>query len=81
MSDENPVLTERRGATLLITLNRPDRLNAWVDYLETAYFDALAGGAADPGVKAIVVTGAGKGFCAGADMQRLSASMRTGAPT
>lgn len=73
MSDENPVLTERRGATLLITLNRPDRLNAWVDYLETAYFDALAAGAADPGVKAIVVTGAGKGFCAGADMQRLSA--------
>lgn len=72
MSDEQPVLTERRGATLLITLNRPDRLNAWTDTLENAYFDALASGAADAEVKAIVVTGAGRGFCAGADMDRLS---------
>ncbi|WP_153505230.1 enoyl-CoA hydratase-related protein [Cumulibacter manganitolerans] len=79
MSDENPVLSERRGAVLLITLNRPDRLNAWTDGLENAYFDALAAGAADAEVKAIVVTGAGKGFCAGADMQRLSGISESGA--
>lgn len=71
MSDENPVLTERRGAVLLITLNRPERLNAWDDGIQAGYFGALAEAAADAEVKAIVVTGAGKGFCAGADMDRL----------
>jgi enoyl-CoA hydratase/carnithine racemase len=62
------VLTERRDAVLLVTLNRPARLNAWTDEMEERYFDALAGADEDPGVRAIVVTGAGRGFCAGADM-------------
>jgi enoyl-CoA hydratase/carnithine racemase len=51
-----------------ITLNRPDRLNAWTPALGLAYHDALAAADADPAVRAIVVTGAGRGFCAGADM-------------
>jgi len=55
----------------LLTLNRPDRLNAWTDELENAYFDALESCAADSEVRAIVVTGAGRGFCAGADMESL----------
>jgi enoyl-CoA hydratase/carnithine racemase len=54
-----------------ITLNRPERLNAWTAELGTAYFDALDRASADPEVRVIVVTGAGKGFCAGADMDLL----------
>lgn len=54
-----------------IALNRPERLNAWTPALETAYFDALAQADADPQVRAIVVTGSGRGFCAGADLELL----------
>ena len=68
----HPVLTERRGAVLLVTLNRPERLNAWTDELEDRYFDVLESADADPDVRAIVVTGAGRGFCAGADMDDLA---------
>jgi enoyl-CoA hydratase/carnithine racemase len=57
----------------VLTLNRPERLNAWTPELGGAYFDLLEQCAADPGVRAIVVTGAGRGFCAGADMQDLEA--------
>jgi enoyl-CoA hydratase/carnithine racemase len=69
MSDT--VLAERRGPVLLLTLNRPDRLNAWTDELEVRYFDQLAAAEEDPGVGAIVLTGAGRGFCAGADFDDL----------
>ena len=57
----------------LLTLNRPERLNAWTPELGSTYFDLLEECAADPEVRAIVVTGAGRGFCAGADMQDLQA--------
>ena len=57
----------------VLTLNRPERLNAWTPELGSAYFDLLEECAADPEVRAIVVTGAGRGFCAGADMQDLQA--------
>ncbi len=66
------VLTERRGAVLLVTLNRPERLNAWVPALDRQYADALATADADPSVRAVVVTGAGAGFCAGADLEVLA---------
>ncbi|GGS45674.1 enoyl-CoA hydratase-related protein [Actinokineospora fastidiosa] len=65
------VLAVRRGPVLVLTLNRPDRLNAWNDELERRYFALLDEAEADPGVRAIVVTGAGRGFCAGADMADL----------
>ena len=55
----------------LLTLNRPDRLNAWTAELQRAYFDLLEDAAARDDVRAIVVTGAGRGFCAGADMESL----------
>jgi enoyl-CoA hydratase/carnithine racemase len=55
----------------VLTLNRPDRLNAWTAAMERAYFDLLADCAERDDVRAIVVTGAGRGFCAGADMQEL----------
>ncbi|MEW9552066.1 enoyl-CoA hydratase-related protein [Nonomuraea sp. NPDC050783] len=72
MSPLDPVLAERHGAVLLLTLNRPERLNAWTDEMEDLYFDLLADADADPDVRAIVVTGSGRGFCAGADMEVLS---------
>ena len=57
----------------LLTLNRPDRLNAWTAEMEHAYFAMLDECAAAREVRVIVVTGAGRGFCAGADMQELKA--------
>ena len=65
LSDRAVVLDERDGGVLLLTLNRPERLNAWTLAMEERYFDLLAEAASDPGVRAIVVTGAGRGFCAG----------------
>ncbi|MGE5408001.1 MAG: enoyl-CoA hydratase-related protein [Syntrophothermus sp.] len=70
-ADPDLVLAERRGAVLVLTLNRPDRLNAWTDPLEAAYFARLDAAEADPEVRAIVLTGAGRGFCAGADFEVL----------
>jgi enoyl-CoA hydratase/carnithine racemase len=55
----------------VLTLNRPDRLNAWIPAMQRRYFDLLQDAADDPSVRAIVVTGAGRGFCAGADMTGL----------
>ena len=72
------VLAERRGAVLVLTLNRPDRLNAWNDALELEYFAHLDAAEADPGVRAIVLTGAGRGFCAGADMDVLDGATGEG---
>src|SRR4051812_24251479 len=70
MSDEL-VLQDVQDGVAVLTLNRPDRLNAWTQALENRYFDRLDECAADPDVRVIVVTGAGRGFCAGADMEDL----------
>jgi enoyl-CoA hydratase/carnithine racemase len=70
--DEEPVvLSERRDGVLILTLNRPARLNAWTRELEERYFGLLAGADRDPATRAIVVTGAGRGFCAGGDIDDL----------
>jgi enoyl-CoA hydratase/carnithine racemase len=69
MSDA--VLYEVRDRVAIITLNRPDRLNAWSPDLHTGYYTSLDRAVADPDVRVIVVTGAGRGFCAGADMEML----------
>jgi enoyl-CoA hydratase/carnithine racemase len=70
----NTVLYEIRDPGIaLLTLNRPERLNAWNGELAARYFELLDQAAADPAVKVIVVTGAGKGWCAGADMDALQA--------
>ena len=68
------VLQELDQGVLTLTLNRPERNNGWTLELEEAYFDALAAAAADAEVRAIVVTGAGRAFCPGLDVQALSAS-------
>jgi enoyl-CoA hydratase/carnithine racemase len=55
----------------VLTLNRPERLNAWTQEMERVYFGMLAECATSEDVRVVVVTGAGRGFCAGADMQDL----------
>jgi enoyl-CoA hydratase/carnithine racemase len=57
---------------LLLTLNRPERNNGWTISMEEAYFAALIDAANDPAVRVIVVTGAGKSFCPGVDLNVLS---------
>ena len=66
---EDPVAT--------ITLNRPDVLNAWTDRMGAEVRHAVYQAERDPAVVGVVITGAGRGFCAGADMQTLS-SIRDG---
>ena len=53
---------------MLLTLNRPEKLNAWTPRMTAELVDAIEAADADPGVGAIVMTGAGRGFCAGADI-------------
>ncbi len=53
---------------LTITLNRPDRLNAWTPTMGRELIEALDRADADDEVRAVVITGAGRGYCAGADL-------------
>lgn len=55
----------------LVTLDRPDKMNAWGGDMDAEVWDAMQQAAADDAVRVIVLTGAGRGFCAGADMQNL----------
>ena len=61
-----------------VTLNRPDRLNAWTGRMHAEYRALLSRAAADPAVRVIVVTGAGRGFCAGADARALEGHVERG---
>lgn len=63
------ITTEQRDGVLLITLSRPERLNAWTYAMSAELVDAIDAADADPSVGAVVVTGAGRGFCAGADIE------------
>jgi 2-(1,2-epoxy-1,2-dihydrophenyl)acetyl-CoA isomerase len=66
MSDT--VLTVREGGVTVITLNRPDRLNSFTTEMHAALADALAEAETDRICRAILLTGAGRGFCAGQDL-------------
>jgi 2-(1,2-epoxy-1,2-dihydrophenyl)acetyl-CoA isomerase len=63
------ILTENDAGVLRITLNRPERLNAWTPQMGSELADAVSRANENDEVVAIVVTGAGRGFCAGADIQ------------
>jgi enoyl-CoA hydratase/carnithine racemase len=67
------VLKQVDDGVAVLTLNRPERLNAWTAEMENAYFGMLEECAGSPEVRVIVVTGSGRGFCAGADMKDLQA--------
>src|SRR5579863_892300 len=62
-----------------VTLNRPEKLNAWTEKMEEEIGAAIRAASADHQVRVIILTGAGKGFCAGADMSLLSAISRESA--
>jgi enoyl-CoA hydratase/carnithine racemase len=65
------IVTSTEPGIRQLTLNRPAQLNAWTRSLEAEFFAALDAAAADPDVRVVVITGAGRGFCAGASMDML----------
>jgi enoyl-CoA hydratase/carnithine racemase len=65
------ILAETREGVAIVTLSRPSKLNAWTPAMGSLYFDTLDRLAADTSVRAILVVGEGRGFCAGADMRGL----------
>ena len=67
-------LTERRGNVFIITINRPEARNAVNSAVSTAVGDALQEAQDDPEVRAVVITGAGESFCAGADLKAMTAA-------
>ncbi|MCL4242202.1 MAG: enoyl-CoA hydratase/isomerase family protein [Dehalococcoidia bacterium] len=66
------------GPVATVTLNRPHRLNAWTGRMHTEYRWCIQAAEDDPAIRAIVVTGAGRGFCAGADSQALEGHVEKG---
>lgn len=66
------LLYDVRDGIATLTLNRPDKLNAWTNVLEREVRHALTAASADADVRVVVLTGAGRGFCAGADMTMLN---------
>lgn len=67
------ITTERRERVLLVRLHRPERLNAWTPRMMRELFSAIGEANEDPSVGAVVVTGSGRGFCAGADIEAVFA--------
>jgi len=68
--DYETILYEVRDRTLTLTLNRPERLNAFTNRMRDDLLDAIDAAEADDEIRAIVFTGAGRGYCAGADLGR-----------
>src|SRR5262245_10222842 len=76
MNESERVLrVERSGAVVTITLDRPDRGNALTAQLKTELLDAVTEAAADGEVRAVVLTAAGKTFCAGQDLAEHAAAL------
>jgi len=78
LDDLRAVRLERDGAVATVVLDRPERLNAWTGRMHAEYRAVFAHLEADAGVRAVVVTGAGRGFCAGADARALSGHAAAG---
>jgi enoyl-CoA hydratase/carnithine racemase len=72
------VVVERDGHVAVVTLNRPERLNAITGPMLDLLSEALVELDRDPGVRAVVLTGAGRGFCAGLDLQDAAAGSGIG---
>jgi enoyl-CoA hydratase/carnithine racemase len=66
------IVYEVQDQIATVTLNRPDRLNAWTPVMEREVRVAMTQATADDAVRVIILTGAGRGFCAGADMSGLN---------
>jgi enoyl-CoA hydratase/carnithine racemase len=74
MTEPQDILVEVSDRVATLTFNRPQTMNAWGPALESALRRAIADAAADDNVRAIVLTGAGRAFCVGAEMGRLASS-------
>ena len=66
--DYEQIEVTTQGPGRVITLSRPERLNAFTDLMRDELVEALEAADADDGVRAVVVTGAGRAFCAGQDL-------------
>lgn len=71
MSDAPVLLIEREAPIAVVTLNRPDQMNALNAELRLAIGAAFAGLEADPTIRAVILTGAGRAFCAGMDLKEI----------
>ena len=78
MTNYPDILYAVKDRIATITLNRPDRLNAYTDRMAASIRLAMADAARDSSVRVVVLTGAGRGFCAGADMDLLQGIQQTG---
>jgi enoyl-CoA hydratase/carnithine racemase len=74
------IIYEVANQVATITLNRPDKLNAWTQKMDQEVTEAIRTASSDDQVRVIILTGAGKGFCAGADMSLLSAISQEPSP-
>lgn len=66
------------GAVATITLNRPDAMNALTAQMKTALLETLKVAATNPAVRAVILTGAGRAFCAGQDLREHAAALQAG---
>lgn len=78
MQQYEDILFEVTDRVATITLNRPDKLNAWTPQMADQVRNAVGVAGNDPDVRCIVVTGAGRGFCSGADMSILNRTVERG---
>jgi enoyl-CoA hydratase/carnithine racemase len=78
VSTDTSVLTEQRDGVLLVTLNRPDRMNAMTPAMRERVMDTIDEANSTDSVRVVVVTGAGRGFCAGADVSGGASSFTAG---
>jgi 2-(1,2-epoxy-1,2-dihydrophenyl)acetyl-CoA isomerase len=71
----DPILIDNRGGWRILTLNRPDRLNAFNAAMHQALARAFDDAGADTGCRAVLLTGAGRGFCAGQDLSDIGGDL------
>jgi len=81
LGTESPLLVDDREGVRTLTLNRPEAFNSLTVALKESLRDVLADAAGDPAVRAVVLTGAGKAFCAGQDLKEHVAALRADDPT
>ena len=79
--DFESIRVERADGVATITLHRPDRLNAWTPVMGREMTEAFRAADRDPDVRAVILTGAGRAFCAGADMDFFAGQIRSGGGT
>jgi len=76
---DDSVLVARQGSVLVLTLNRPERLNAFTAVMTAGLFEAFTAAEADAGIRAVLLRGAGRGFCAGQDLAEVAPGQDLGA--